>query len=43
MELDINPYIVYEQDRGGVALDMRLVLSTREFESNPYSEVGRAQ
>jgi acetyl coenzyme A synthetase (ADP forming)-like protein len=43
MELDINPYIVYEQDRGGVALDMRLVLSTREFESNPHSEVGSAQ
>ncbi len=25
-EVDINPYVVYEQDRGGVALDMRLVL-----------------
>jgi acetyl coenzyme A synthetase (ADP forming)-like protein len=35
IELDINPFIVYEQDRGGVALDMRLVLSTREFETNP--------
>ena len=26
-ELDINPYIVYEQGQGGVAIDMRLVLS----------------
>jgi acetyltransferase len=25
-ELDINPYIVYEQDGGGIAIDMRLVL-----------------
>jgi len=43
MELDINPFIVYEQDRGGVALDMRLVLRSREFESNPSSEVGSTQ
>lgn len=28
MELDINPYIVYEQGRGGVAIDMRLVLKS---------------
>jgi acetyl coenzyme A synthetase (ADP forming)-like protein len=39
-ELDINPFIVYEQDRGGVALDMRLVLSSREIESNPSNEFG---
>lgn len=26
-ELDINPFVVYEQERGGVALDMRLVLT----------------
>jgi acetyl coenzyme A synthetase (ADP forming)-like protein len=25
-ELDINPYVVYEQGRGGLAIDMRLVL-----------------
>jgi len=25
-ELDVNPFVVYEQGRGGVALDMRLVL-----------------
>lgn len=29
MELDINPYIVYEQGRGGAAIDMRLVLKSR--------------
>jgi acetyl coenzyme A synthetase (ADP forming)-like protein len=40
IELDINPFIVYEQDRGGVALDMRLVLSSREIESNPSNEFG---
>lgn len=27
-ELDINPFIVYEQGQGGMALDMRLVLSS---------------
>ncbi|NIM95168.1 MAG: CoA-binding protein [Anaerolineales bacterium] len=30
MELDINPYIVYDQGRGGIALDMRLVLDPHE-------------
>ncbi len=29
-ELDINPFVVYEQERGGVALDMRLVLMPNE-------------
>jgi acetyltransferase len=29
-ELDINPFVVYEQERGGVALDMRLVLTPNE-------------
>lgn len=29
-ELDINPFVVYEQGRGGVALDMRLVLRPDE-------------
>jgi acyl-CoA synthetase (NDP forming) len=37
MELDINPFIVYEQGRGGVALDMRLVIRSRDLESNPSS------
>jgi acetate---CoA ligase (ADP-forming) len=31
MELDINPYIVYEDGRGGIALDMRLVLQADEI------------
>ncbi len=35
-ELDINPFIVYEEGRGGVALDMRLIL--RKTESNPSPE-----
>jgi len=26
-ELDINPYVVYERQQGGLALDMRLVLT----------------
>ncbi len=26
IELDINPYVVYEQGQGGIAIDMRLVL-----------------
>jgi acetyltransferase len=30
-ELDINPFVVYEQGRGGVALDMRLVLMPNEL------------
>jgi acetyl coenzyme A synthetase (ADP forming)-like protein len=34
-ELDINPFIVYEQARGGVALDMRLVLQPQEHEMKP--------
>jgi acetyltransferase len=29
VELDINPLLVYEEGRGAVALDMRLVLSTK--------------
>ncbi len=28
-ELDINPFVVYEQGQGGVALDMRLILSSQ--------------
>ncbi|MCK5317172.1 MAG: acetate--CoA ligase family protein, partial [Anaerolineales bacterium] len=35
-ELDINPFIVYEEGRGGVALDMRLIL--RKTESKPSTE-----
>jgi acetyl coenzyme A synthetase (ADP forming)-like protein len=35
-ELDINPFIVYEEGRGGVALDMRLIL--RNPESKPSTE-----
>jgi acetyltransferase len=29
-ELDINPYVVYEQGLGGISLDMRLVLNPEE-------------
>jgi acetyltransferase len=29
-ELDINPFIVFESERGGIAIDMRLVLSGPE-------------
>jgi len=29
-ELDINPFIVYEQGHGGVAIDMRLVIKPAE-------------
>ena len=34
-ELDINPFIVYEEGRGGVALDMRLILLDNESKSSP--------
>ncbi len=34
-ELDINPFIVYEEGRGGVALDMRLILLKAESKSSP--------
>ncbi|MES0339728.1 MAG: acetate--CoA ligase family protein [Anaerolineales bacterium] len=34
-ELDINPFIVYEEGRGGVALDMRLILLNNESKSSP--------
>lgn len=34
-ELDINPFIVYEEGRGGVALDMRLILLNTESKSSP--------
>ncbi len=26
-ELDVNPYVVYEEKRGGIAIDMRLILN----------------
>jgi acetyl coenzyme A synthetase (ADP forming)-like protein len=39
-ELDINPFIVYEQARGGVALDMRLVLQPQEHEMKPTIKNG---
>jgi acetyltransferase len=29
-ELDINPYVAFEQGQGGIAIDMRLVLSGQE-------------
>ncbi len=36
-ELDINPYVVYEQGRGGQALDMRLVIRPAERHTPPGS------
>jgi acetyltransferase len=30
MELDINPYVVYERGQGGIAVDMRLVIKSAE-------------
>jgi acetyl coenzyme A synthetase (ADP forming)-like protein len=41
MELDINPFIIYEQDQGGVALDMRLVLQSDESETDHSHNDGR--
>ena len=43
-ELDINPYTVYEQGRGGLAIDMRLVLKPSEVRSEtaPVAE-GQAE
>jgi acetyltransferase len=29
-ELDINPFVAFEQGQGGIAIDMRLVLSGQE-------------
>ncbi|MEA1979326.1 MAG: acetate--CoA ligase family protein [Chloroflexota bacterium] len=34
-ELDINPFIVYEEGHGGVALDMRLILLNTESKPSP--------
>jgi acetyltransferase len=36
-ELDINPFIVYEQGRGGIAIDMRLILERKDENSNHSS------
>lgn len=36
-ELDINPYVVYEQGRGGQALDMRMVIRPMERRAPPGS------
>jgi acetyltransferase len=33
-ELDINPFVVYEQARGGIAIDMRLILEPADENSN---------
>lgn len=32
MELDINPFVVYEEGQGGIAIDMRLVLRPQEIQ-----------
>jgi acetyltransferase len=36
-ELDINPFIVYEQGRGGTAIDMRLILERKDENSDHSS------
>jgi acetyltransferase len=36
-ELDINPFIVYEQGRGGTAIDMRLILERKDENSGHSS------
>ncbi|MFQ5943301.1 MAG: acetate--CoA ligase family protein [Anaerolineales bacterium] len=36
-ELDINPFLVYEEGRGGAALDMRLVLAAQSEDSGSRS------
>jgi acetyltransferase len=35
MELDINPFVVYEEGQGGIALDMRLVLESGDPTLSP--------
>ncbi len=32
-ELDINPFIVYEENQGGIAIDMRLILESNDIHS----------
>lgn len=34
-ELDINPFMLYRMDQGGIAIDMRLILETRDRRSEP--------
>ncbi|MGD2162536.1 MAG: acetate--CoA ligase family protein, partial [Anaerolineales bacterium] len=36
-ELDINPFIVYEEGQGGIAIDMRLILESSD-KPKDYSE-----
>jgi acetyl coenzyme A synthetase (ADP forming)-like protein len=37
-ELDINPFVVYEAGRGGIAIDMRLVLASNESHTTVQAE-----
>jgi acetyltransferase len=37
-ELDINPFIVYDQAHGGVAIDMRLVIMQSEVRTGKASQ-----
>ncbi len=39
-ELDINPFVAYEQGRGGVAIDMRLVLTSDKEGTAPAPPPG---
>jgi acetyltransferase len=41
-EVDINPYVCYEEGQGGIALDMRLVLSPPTGEAAPLPSAAPA-
>jgi acetyl coenzyme A synthetase (ADP forming)-like protein len=38
-ELDINPFVIYAAGRGGIAIDMRLVLRAADHQSHGQSEI----
>ncbi len=42
-ELDINPFMLYERGQGGTAIDMRLVLKSREPEGDPDRHAGSSR
>lgn len=42
-ELDINPFMLYERGQGGTAIDMRLVLKSRESEGAPNNHAGSSR
>jgi acetyltransferase len=42
VELDINPFIVYEEGLGGISIDMRLVLNPETSQKGLKDEAGPA-